>query len=179
MNNPDNQKDIWHSLREKWFTLVTKGHSLKVEFNVLRDPINKSRVLAIDVSQNIDGEWHVQTIQHEAYEAYPTLGIHERNLDQLINILGTKIYSVINRETDDEFHLIMKRISPESGEMYGYIISNTCQKIGIRPNYQYYYVLNEILEQTARLRKEKYTEVHMRRSKDDFGRIYFRFVGAN
>ena len=176
MNNPDSQKDIWHSLCEKWSALVTKGHSLKVEFNVLRDPINKSRVLAVDVAQNIDGEWHVQTIQHKAYEAYPTLGIHECNLDQLINILGTKIHSVIDRETDDELHLIMKHISPESGEIYGYIISNTGQKIGIRPNYQYYYVLNEILEQTARSRKEKYTEVHVHKNKDDLGRIYFRFL---
>jgi hypothetical protein len=166
-------------LRQKWSMLVAKGHSLKVEFNVLQDPLNTSRALAIDVAQNIDGEWHVQTIQHKAYEAYSTLGIHECNLDRLINILGAKIHSVIDRETDVELHLIMKRISPESGEIYGYITSNTGQKTGIRPNYQHYYVLNEILEQTARLRKEKYTEVHVHRSKDNFGRIYFRFVGAN
>jgi hypothetical protein len=181
MNNPGIQQEIWTTLRQKWSTLVAEGHSLKVEFNLLKDPTNESRILAIDVVQNIDGEWHVQTVQSKKQEAYATIGIEKSNLDQLINVASRIVNSVTKpvtgRETyDDEMHVFMKLISPETAEIYGYIISKTGEKIGIRSSYQHYYILNEILEQISGIMKEKYTEIQLHRNKDDLGRIYFRFL---
>jgi hypothetical protein len=87
--------------------------------------------------------------------------------------------TITSRETyDDEMHLFMKRISRETSEIYGYVISKTGEKIGVRPNYQHYYVINEILEQISKIMKEKYAEIQLHRNKDDFGRLYFRFIPA-
>ena len=111
------------------------------------------------------------------------IGIEGLILNQLINLAGQVVDSITEpitrRETyDDEIHLFMKHISPETSEIYGYVISKTGEKIGVRPNYQHYYVLNEILEQISKIMKEEYAEIQLHRNKDDFGRIYFRFVPA-
>jgi hypothetical protein len=181
MNNPGIQQEIWTALHQKWSALVAEGHSLKVEFNLLKDPTNESRILAIDVVQNIDGEFHVQTLQKEKQQAYSAIGIDGFSLDQLINLAGRVVNSVTKpitgRETyDDEIHIFMRLISLETAEIYGHVISKTGEKIGIRSNYQHYYVLNEIAEQISKIMKEKYTEIQLHRNKDDFGRIYFRFL---
>ncbi len=183
MNNPGIKEEIWLALRKKWDSLVTDGHILKVEFNILTSPEDKSKVLAIDVAQNIDGEWHVQTVQRQMQEAYPLMGIEGAGLNQLIHIASQVVNSVTEPMTgrktyDDEMHLFMKRISPETSEIYGNVISKTGEKIGIRANYHHYYVINEILEQISKIMKEEYAEIQLHRNKDDFGRIYFRFVHA-
>jgi hypothetical protein len=180
MNNPTINKETWTSLRQKWTTLEDIS---KVEFTVLRDPEDESRELAIDVAQNINGEWVVQTVQFQAREANSVIGIEGLTLDQLIEVAAHVVNSVTvpvtGEETcDDELQLIMKRISPETGEIYGHAISKTGEKIGIRTNYQHYYVLNEILEQKSNITKEKYAEVRLHRNKDDSGRIYLQFIPA-
>jgi hypothetical protein len=183
MNNPGLKEEIWTDLRQKWAGLVAEGHSLKVEFNILKDPKDETRDLAIDVAQNIDGEWVVQTVQRQARGAYAVIGIEGLMLDQLINLAGHVVDSITepltSREAyDDEMHLFMKSISPETSEIYGHVISKTGEKMGVRANYQHYYVLNEILEQISKIMKEEYAEIQLHRNKDDFGRIYFRFVPA-
>src|SRR4030066_2115819 len=80
--------EIWTTLRQKWATLSAEGHTVKVEFNILKDPKDETRDLAIDVAQYIDGEWVVQTVQRQAQEAYAVMGIEGLMLDQLINLAG-------------------------------------------------------------------------------------------
>ena len=183
MNNPGVKEETWSALRQKWDRLAAEGHTLKVEFNILTDPKDESKALAIDVAQNIDGEWHVQTVQRQAQEAYPVIGIEGAGLNQLINLADRVVDSVTEPITgrgtyDDEMHIFMKRISPETSEIHGHVISKTGEKIGIRANYHHYFVLNEILEQISKLMKEEYAEIQLHRNKDDHGRIYFRFVPA-
>ena len=48
-------------------------------------------------------------------------------------------------------HLFLKWVSPASAEVHGYVLSKNGEKISLRTNYQHYYVLNEILEQTSQL----------------------------
>lgn len=184
MNNPGLKEEIWNALRQKWAALVAEGHTVKVEFNILNDPANATKALAIDVAQNIDGEWMVQTIQRQIQEAYTVLEIDGKGLDQLVNIAAHAVDSVtepITKQEADgtETHIFMKRISPETSEVHGHIISKTGERISIRANYQHYYVINEILEQISKIMKEEYAEIQLHRNKDDLGKIYFRFVPAN
>jgi hypothetical protein len=180
INNPPINKEIWTSLRQKWATLDDIS---KVEFTVLKDPEDETRELAIDVAQNINGEWVVQTVQFQAQEAYPVIGIVDLTFEQLeslaTQVVNTVTVPITGQETyDDEMHLVMKRISPETGEIYGQVISKTGERIGIRTNYQHYYVINEILEQKSKIMREEYSEVQLHRKKDDCGRIYFQFIPA-
>lgn len=184
MNNPGIKEEIWLALRQKWNNLVAEGHKVNVEFIIVKDPREESKAIAIDVAQNIDGDWHVQTVQREVREAYPVIGIDEAGLNQLLNLVDDTVNSVtkpINgRETyNDEMHIFMKRISPETSEIHGYVISKTGEKIGIRSNYQHYYIINALLEEISKIMKEEYTEIQLHRNKDDYGRIYYRFVPAN
>ena len=183
MNNPGVKKDVWIALRQKWTRLVDQGHALKVEFKIVKDPHDEAKELAIDVAQNVDGEWVVQTVQRQVQEAYPAIGIEGLGLDQLITLARDIVNSVTKPITgratyDDEMHLFMKRISSETSEIHGHIISKTGEKVGIRANYQHYYVLNEILEQIQKIMQEEYSELQVQRDKDDNGRLYFRFVPA-
>lgn len=175
--------EIWTALRQKWARLDAEGHNVKVEFNILKDPKDETKDLAIDVSQNIDGEWVVQTVQRQAQEAYPVIGIEGLVLDELINLAGQVVNSVTQPITgqatyDDEMHLFMKRISPETSEIYGHVISKTGEKVGIRTNCQHYYVLNEILEQTSTIRQEEYAGLEVHRNRGDDGRIFFHFISV-
>jgi len=183
MNTPELKEEIRHALFQKWDGLVAEGHTLKVEFNILKDPEDESKTLAIDIAQNIDGEWHVQTVQSQVQEAYPVIGIEGVALDQLINLAGDVVDSVTGplnsqRNDDDEIHLFVNLISPETSEIHGHIISKTGEKIGVRTNYQHYYVINEMLEQISRTTKEENVEIELQRSQADFGRIFIRFVHA-
>ena len=180
MDNPQLNTEIWATLHQKWATLTDIS---KVEFTILKDPEDESRVLAIDVAQNINGEWVVQTIQRQPKEAYPIIGIKGLMLDQLADLAAIVVDTVTNpitgQEThDEEMHLVMKRISPETSEIYGHVISKTGEKIGIRANYQHYYVINEILEQRSKIMNEEYSGVQLHRNKDDSGRIFFQFIPA-
>ena len=184
MNNPGIKDEIWLALRRKWDRLVAEGHTLKVEFNILTDPKDESRAFAIDVAQNIDGEWVVQTVQRQVQEAYPVIGIEGAGLNQMFYLADRAVNSVTEpttgRETyEDEMHIFMRRISPESSEIHGHVVSKTGEKVGIRASYRHYYVINEILEQIAKIMKEEYTEIQLHRNKDDAGRIYYRFVHAD
>jgi hypothetical protein len=171
-------KELWTALRQKWATLENIS---KVEFNVLRDPADPSRELAMDVAQNINGEWVVQTVQFQAGAANALIGIEGLSLEQLESLAAQAVNSVTvpitGQETyEDELHLVMRRISPESGEIYGYVITRAGERVGIRANYQHYYVLNEILEQKSKLVQAEYSEVHIHREKNDAGRIHLQFV---
>lgn len=133
MNNPGLKEEIWNALRQKWAALVAEGHTLKVEFNILNDPANTSRAFAIDVAQNIDGEWVVQTVQRQMQEAYTILEIDGKGLDQLVNIAAYVVSSateLITKQEADvaEIHIFMKRISPKTSEIYGHVTSKTGEK---------------------------------------------------
>jgi len=184
MNNPGIKEEIWLTLRQKWDRVVAEGHTVKVEFNILTDPEDDSKALAIDVALDIDGEWHVQTVQSRVREGHSVVGISGLDLDQLINLAHRVVNSVTEPITgwetySDELHLFMNHISPETSEIYGHIISKAGEKIGVKTNYQHYYVINEIMEQISKIMKEEYAEIQLHRNKDDLGRLYFRFVPAN
>lgn len=183
MNNPGIKEDVWSALRQKWDMLMSQGHKVEVEFKVIKDPEDKSRTLAIDVAQNIDNEWYVQTVQHKAGEAYGVIGIEGFTLNALLYTVDQVVSSltepVIGHGTfDDEMHVFMKRVSPESAEIYGHIISKSGEKIGVRANYQHYYIINALCEEVANIMKEEYSEIQLHRQQNDYGRIYFRFVPA-
>ena len=182
MNEPEMNKEVWIALRQKWAALDAGGHTVKVEFNILKDPQDPARDLAIDVAQKIDGEWVVQTVQRQPGEAYPVLGIEGLGLEQLADVAGQAVTSVSEPVTGqktfaEELHLLMKRISPESAEISGHIISKTGEKIGVRANYQHYYVLNAVLERMSLITREEYSGLELHRDKGD-GRVYFRFLFA-
>jgi hypothetical protein len=183
MNNPGVQEEIWIALRQKWSTLVAEGHSVEVKINVIKDPQNEAKALAIDVVQKIDNEWYVQTVQSKIQEAYSAIGIEGVRLNQLIDIASRVIDSVtkpvIGCETfDDEMHIFMRHISPMTSELHGYVISKIGERIEVRTNYQHYYVINEILNQISEIMNEEYTEIQLHRNKDDDGRIYIKFIHA-
>lgn len=181
MNNPGIREEIWLALRQKWADLTSDGHKVEVEFKLIQDPKDRSKTLAIDVAQNIDNEWLVQTVQHKAGEAYKAVGIEGFDLNPLLYTVGQVVNSLTEPITghgtvDDEMHVFMKRISPESAEVYGHIISKSGEKIGVRANYRHYYVINALLEEVSRIMKEEYSEIQLHRQKGDNGRLYFRFV---
>lgn len=181
MDDPGIKEEIWLALRQKWDRLVAEGHAVKVEFNILTDPQDEATALAIDVAQNIDGEWIVQTVQKQVQEGYSVVGIEGMVLDQLLSLAKEIVASVTIPITgcethDEELHLFMKRISSETSEIHGYVITKNGEKIGVRTNYRHYYVINEILEQTSKAMKEEYAEIQLHRDKEDPGRIYYRFV---
>jgi hypothetical protein len=183
MNNPGVQEELWVALRQKWAGLVSQGHKVEVEFKLIQDPNDKSKTLAIDVAQNIDNEWHVQTVQHKAGEAHEAVGIQGFTLNPLLYTVGQVVNSLTEPITghgtvSDEMHVFMKRISPESAEIYGHIISKSGEKIGVRSNYRHYYVFNALLEEISKIMKDEYSGIQLHRQKDDDGRIYFRFVPA-
>ena len=183
MNNPGIRDEIWSALREKWAALDKDGHVLRVDFNILKAHEADAEVLAIDVAQNIDGAWHVQTVQHKAREGYASMGIDGLGLDSLIYITSQAVNSVTEpvigkKSFDDEMHLFMKRISLDSSEITGYVVSAKGEKISVRANYHHYYLMNEILEQITGILKEQYSEIQLHRNKNDYGRIYFGFVHA-
>ena len=155
------------------------GRDVNVEFNVLKDPQDASRDLAIDVAQNIDGEWVVQTVQQKAGEADPVIGIEGLGLDQLVELAGSVVDSLTTEETRQaEMHLVLKRISPETSEIHGHIVTPAGERSGVRANYRHYYVLNAILEKMAAITRETYSGLELHRDRDDQGRVYFRFVKA-
>ncbi len=75
MNNPGMDFEIWEQLRKKWIDLDAKGHELKIDFQLIADPIEEHNILAIDVIQYIDGKPVTETVQHNLDEVYGALGI--------------------------------------------------------------------------------------------------------
>jgi hypothetical protein len=181
MNNPGLKEEIWHALNQKWKRLVNDGHVVKVEFNILLNPI-ENEPLAIDVVQSIDHEWIVQTVQRQAGEAYQFLKIDNIGLDQLLGMLKQAVNSVSDPVTNhktkvnEEMHIYMKRISPETSEVYGHVIVNNGEKIAIRTNYQHYYLLEAMLERTTNIMREDYSEIQLHRSRDNYGNVNYKFV---
>ncbi len=163
------KEEIWTALREKWTQLDAEGHTVKVDFQLLNDPANKTNVLAIDAAQNIDGEWFVQTEQRQPKEAYPLLRIEGLELEQLTELAAQAINSLVQLvigegASEDEMHLFLKWVSPASAEVHGYVLSKNGERISLRTNYQHYSLLNEILEQTSQLRGERYAGLEAYRS---------------
>lgn len=182
MNNTDMNKEIWIALREKWAALDAQGHAVKVEFNILKDPQDETRDLAIDVAQNINGEWFVQTVQRQPGEACSLLGIDGLGLEKLVELAGQAVVSVTEPVTgaktyEEEMHLFLTRISPEASEISGYILSAAGEKVRVRANYQHYYLLNAILEGMSGITREEYAGLQLHRDRGA-GRVYFRFIPA-
>ena len=179
MDTQQYNTELWTALREKWVQLDAEGHKIKVDFNILKDPQDEKKDLAIDVAQNIDGEWVVQTVQQQPREAYPVLGIEGLGTAELLalarGLVGSLTETIPGTEAE-ETHLVMKRIAPESAEISGYVVSKTGEKVSLRTNYQHYYVLNEILEQTSYSRQKRYSELQVHRNQGD--EITFRVVPA-
>lgn len=182
MSNPGFNTAIWTDLRQKWVKLDAEGHHVKVDFNVLKDPQDSKKDLAMDVAQNIDGEWIVQTVQQHPGEARSILGIEGVELSQLIEVAEHVINSVIEpilgqESNNTELHLLMKRFGPDTSEISCHLISESGERISIRTNYQQYYLLNEILEQTSNIKQEQYSELQVHRNKGK-SKLSFCFIPA-
>ena len=161
-NNPGLQDEIWTALREKWTPRDAEGHTIKVDFQLLNDPANATNVLAIDVAQKVDGEWVVQTgaapTQRGLWPAADRRaepGAIDSNLPHRRSIpsLGSGWRGGVQRGSAS----FPEMDFPGEREVHGYVLSKSGEKIILRTNYQHYYVLNEILEQTSQLHGERYS----------------------
>jgi hypothetical protein len=123
-------------------------------------------------------------VLNQADKVKQLIEIEGKLLDDLMPMMNRLVTTVTKPITgwetydSDELHLFMRRISPEIGEMHGYVINSKGEKIGVRTNYRHYCVANEILEQVSRITHEEYAEIHLYREKDDLGRVCYRFVHA-
>ncbi len=79
-------------------------------------------------------------------------------------------------QTNEEMHIYMKRISPETSEVYGHVIVNNRRKIAIRTNYQHYYLLEAVVEIMTKILGEEYSEIQLHRTRDDYGKASYKFV---
>jgi hypothetical protein len=97
MNNPGIELEIWKQLKAKWAELDAKGHKLKIEFKLITEPDDKSKVLVIDVIQHIDNETVTETVQRKAGEAYAILDIAGLSMERLIGIYKDMLNCIVRQ----------------------------------------------------------------------------------
>ena len=147
MNNPGIDVATWNELRKKWSDLNAQGHKLKISFKLITDSKDKSKVLAIDVIQNIDEELITETVQRIGDEAYETLGIAGLSMERLIEVYK-EMMEKLYRQTqlrDADLIVTMSPSSPTAGEVRGYVgkqDSNVQNSVLV--NYRHYYMLNAL-----------------------------------
>jgi hypothetical protein len=149
MNNPGIDTETWNQLRKKWSALESQGHKLKISFKLITDPEDKSKVLAIDVIQNIDEELITETVQRVAGEAYETLGIAGVSMERLVEVykeIMDKLYRQA-QQRDADLIVTMSPSSTTAGEVRGYVEKHDSNiQSSVSVNYRHYYVLNALRE---------------------------------
>lgn len=149
MNNPGIDAEIWNQLRKKWSDLATQGHKLKITFKLIKDSKDTSKILAIDVIQNIDEELIIETVQRVAGEAYETLGIGGVSMERLVGVykeMMDKLYRQ-TQQRDVDLIVTMSPNSSTAGEVQGYIEKDSAKmQSSVSVNYRHYYVLNALRE---------------------------------
>ncbi len=157
--NPGIEQKEWAELNKKWDVLQKSGHTLSVSFQLVTDPNDKKRVMAIEVQQKIDDEWVTQVFQKIAGEAYGILGIQDMSVDGLLRAYN-KYAQIEGIPKEGTAVVSMRRINNTTGEVRGYIKSAENSKItSLKRNYQDYYILNAIQEQLGVLTGEVSTGI--------------------
>jgi hypothetical protein len=162
MNNPGIDLKIWNQLREKWTELDAKGHKLKIEFKLISDPEDKTKVLVIDVIQHIDGEPIIVTVQRNAGEAYNTLGIAGLTMERLVAVYKEMIKQLHRQANQRDMDLIvtMSPTSTTSGEVRAFLKrADDPAQNSIMVNYRHYYVLNALRDKMIEILGEAWTQV--------------------
>lgn len=147
MNNPGIDVAIWERLRKKWDALQSAGYKVKIDFLLIADPEDEKNILAIDVIQNVDDDIFTETVQRNAEEAYPVLGIAGLSMERLVEVYKEKMYQLYRQVKSHEAVLTvtMSVSSPISGEVGGFVENpNSNTKSSLPINYQHYYILNAL-----------------------------------
>lgn len=155
---------IWEQLRKKWTQLHENGHNVRVEFQLVADPKDENKILAIDVVQHIDGKPVVETVQHNAGEAYAILGINAMSIEQLI-IAYKEILKQLHRQAnqrDTQLTVTMLFTSPSSGELRAYLEKPDVPVQGsVLVNYRHYYILSALRDKMIELLGEGWTQARV------------------
>lgn len=162
MNNPGIDLEIWKSLRKKWSDLDAQGHKLKVDFRLIADPKDKSKVLVIDVIQHIDDELITETVQRSAGEAYTTLGIGGLSLEELVEVYKQMMKQIhqASQQRDMDLNVIMSPTSSTSGEAKAYLSKqDSPARKSVQMDYRHYYVLTALRDKMIELLGENWSQV--------------------
>ena len=162
MNNPGMDLEIWKQLRQKWTALDSKGHKLKIDFQLIAHPIEKNNVLAIDVVQHIDGKPVTETVQRNAGEAYAMLGIAGLSMEQLVEVYKGMMKQLHSQARFQNMDVIvtMSPTSPTSGEVKGYFaVPDAPVQNPFQVHYQHYYVLQALRDKMIETLGESWSEV--------------------
>jgi hypothetical protein len=165
IDNPGIDRKIWERLRNKWSELDKHGHKVTVEFRLIGDPKDDKNILAIDVIQHIDGEIITETVQRNAGEAYPTLGIAGLSREQLEDVykeMMQGLHRQLGLKKDVALVVTMCPSSPLSGEVRGYAERHDSgEKSSVSVNYQHYYLLNALREKMIESTGEGWSKVRV------------------
>jgi hypothetical protein len=162
MNNPGIDLEMWTQLRKKWTELDAKGHELKIEFKLIADLEDKSKILVIDVIQHIDGDPVTETVQRNAGEAYTAVGVAGLSMERLVEVYKEMAKQLHRQSNQREMDLIvtMSPTSPTSGEVRAYLQKpDGSVQSSVLVNYRHYYVLNVLRERMIELLGENWSRV--------------------
>ncbi len=162
MNNPGMDFEIWEQLRKKWIDLDAKGHELKIDFQLIADPIEEHNILAIDVIQYIDGKPVTETVQHNLDEVYGALGIANLSVDDLKDKYKEMLHQLRmqSKLRDIDVVVTMTLTSPTSGEVICRLeVPDAPVQSSVLVNYQHYYVLNAIRDRMTEMLGKSWKQV--------------------
>lgn len=162
MNNPGIELETWERLRKQWAGLQSAGHKLGIEFRLIADPKDENNILAIDVVQQIDGDFVTETVQHTAGEAYAALGIAGASMETLVEAYKRILRNLQTQAVETELDLVvtMSPVSVASGEIRGYAgKENSDVRSSLPVNYRHYYVLNALREKMLGLTGDSWSSV--------------------
>lgn len=162
MNNRGIDMEIWKRLRKKWTELDKKGQQLKIDLQLIADPNDAKKILAIDVIQQVDGKTVTETVQRSLGEGYAPLGIGGLSREALQTIYKQMMKQLSERSALNEIDVIvtMSLRSSTSGELQGYLeIPNATVQSSILLDYQYYYVLNALRDKMTEQSGENWNQV--------------------
>jgi hypothetical protein len=177
MNNPGINLEIWKQLRKKWSDLDASGHNLKIDFELIADPNDEKKILAIDVIQNINDELIVETVQRKAGEAYATLGIAGLSTERLVEVYKEMMKQLHRQTKQKAMDLIvtMSPSSPTSGEIKGFLEERDSDtKSSVLVNYRHYYVLTALREKMIELAGDNWSKVRAVYRSDNL-EFYFEY----
>lgn len=168
---------IWQQLRSKWTELDSKGHKLKIDFQLIAHPVKKNEVLAIDVIQHIDGKPVTETVQREAGEAYPILGIDKLSQESLTEVFKGMMGQLRSQSEpgDVDLVVIMSPTSSTSGQMKGYlVVPDAPVQTPVLLNFQHYYVLSALRDKMMESSGKQWQQVRAVYHLDDL-KFYFGY----
>lgn len=180
MNNPGIDIQVWERLNKKWADLDTKGHKVKVDFQLVSHPIEKNNIMAIDVVQHIDNRLITETVQHSAREAYAVLGLDGLSAQQLIDVYKEMIQGLRSQSklSDIDVVVTMTWTSATSGEVEGLLeVPDAPVQSYILLNYQHYYALNALRDKMIETIREHWSTVKaIYRDQDDVLEFHFEYL---